>query len=276
MGQQIMAAQDGGNILTQQGGQVFLETLGKIVVAPGEAAVIRQAIFAQCVEKGQVPLLVDVGPQPAAEISNFLVAQPLQICHGQVHPFVVVHTDIATGGVGWDMVVQKDCRGAAGVELVQPGVGQGQPQKKCPDIIVLEHVFVVGNGFLYHLVQIDDVHDETGGFRCPPETGHNVVAEIGGFGIGHVLDEKAELLCPLFVQGTGVAQIHGGFQNCFSQCFAHVGRTVQSLGNGALGDVQLVCNVLDSGHKSLLFRSIPEMYGEITFIIPSAAEKINS
>ena len=250
MGQQVVTAQNGGHILTQQGREMFLETLGKIVVAPGQMMVIRQPVFAQCMEKGQVPLLVHIGAETAAQVADLPMAQLFQISHSQVHSFIVVHTYIAAGGVGGDVVVQQNRRGPADLQLVQPGVGQGQPQEEGPDVVVLQHILVVRDRLLGGLVQIHNLHHKAGGFRRPSEPGNDVVAKIGRLGIGHVLDEKAELLGALFVEGTGVAQIHGGFQNGFSQCFAHVGGTVQSLGNCALGDIQLVCNVLDSGHES--------------------------
>ena len=276
VGQQVVAAQDGSHILAQQGREVFLETLGKIVVAPSQMMVIWQPVFAQCMEKGEVALLVHIGAETATQVADLPMAQLFQISHSQVHSFVVVHTYIAAGGVGRDVVVQQDRRGPAGLQLVQPGVRQGQPQEEGPDKVVLEHVLVVAGGFLDGLAEIHDLHHKAGGFRRPPEPGDDVVAKIGRLGIGHVLDEKAELLGSLFVEGAGVAQIDGSFQNSFSQCFAHVGGAVQSLGNCALGDIQLVCNVLDSGHKSPWFGWQKKDVRLIALIIASSTEKINS
>ena len=248
MGQQIVAAHDGGHLLFQQSGKVLLQAFRKIVVAACQTVIVRQIVLAQCMEKGAVTLLIDIGTKPAAEIADPPVSQLFQMGHSQIHALAVVHAHIAGGGVAAHIVVQQNRGGVAGLHLVQPGIGQRKTQKKGPHIVVLQHVFIVGDAFLYLVVQRYHAYHKAGGLGQLAEAGHNVVTEVRGLLAGHVFDEKAQLLCAFFSHGAGIPQFHCGFQHGFSQCFAHVGGAVQRLGNGALGDVQFVGNVFNSGH----------------------------
>lgn len=248
MGQQVMAAQNGRYILLEQGRQVLLQTFGEEIIAARQMGVIRQPVFAQRVEKGAVPGLVYIGPQPAAEITNTGVPQTAQMGYRKIHPFGVVYAHITGVRICLDVVVQQHGRCVGSLQVVQPHVRKRQTQKQSPGIVVFEHILVVAYVLLGFVVQRDYLHQITRRFCCFAEANHNIIAKIVGLLTGHVFDKDAKGLGVPLMEGAGVTHLHGGLQNGFSQCFAHIRCAVQCLGDRSLGNIQFFRNILNGDH----------------------------
>lgn len=142
-GQQVVAADQGGAALGQKPGQVGVQTFGNGEGVAGQQAIFLQSVLAQGPEESQVPLLIDVGAQAAADVSDFPVAQLFQLFNGGFHGLVVVNAHLGDHAVVLGMVVQQHSGGAAGAELPHPVIGEGGAQEEGTLVVVSQHIFVV-------------------------------------------------------------------------------------------------------------------------------------
>lgn len=84
------------------------------------------------------------------------------------------------------------------------------------------------------------------------ETHNDVVAEILRFGIFHIGDEHSDPGRIGCTGGAGVTQLNGFFQNGLLHPLADILRVIQRLGNGALGNAQFMCDIIQCSQNNPL------------------------
>ena len=219
VGQEIVAAENGGYALAQKPGEVSLETLGEVEGVAGQGGGVGHLVGPEGLEKGAVALLIDVGAQSAAEIADLPVPQLFQVAHREAHGLEVVHADIGRGRVDLDVVVVEHGGRAAALELPEPGVRETHAQEHGPSVVALQHIGVVVKLLLQVVAERLDDHLAAVRLGHFPEAQDDVIAEVLGGFVGHVFDKynKSGGLAP--AHGPVVAQLHGGFQDRFAHCF---------------------------------------------------------
>ena len=204
-----------------------------------------------------IPLLVDIRLQGAAQVADLSVAQALQVGHRLSHALRVVHPHMGHIGIAADMVVVEDGGRPAGLELMEPGVGQGQTQKQAAPVIAQHHIFVIVDGVLQLPVQGDDLHMVSGRLRRLAEADHQLIAEILRLLVFHAGNKEGD---PGGFPAAGdprVAQLHRLLQNGLPHGLADILGPVQRFGDRTLGYLQLSGNIIQGGHGYPFLPQIP-------------------
>ena len=115
--QKIVAAHNGGTALTDQPGKMLCHALGYKIGNTCQSFVMGKSAFFQCLEKGVITLLVNKRPQCAAQVADFLMAQPFQIIHTQAHTLAVAHPHIGHVWVSNNHVVIENSGRFAGLKV---------------------------------------------------------------------------------------------------------------------------------------------------------------
>ena len=150
------------------------------------------------------------------------------------------------------MVVIEDGGRLRGLEVLHPRLAEGKAEYKSAGIIILQHEYVKRCLALELYIHRDYVHFKPGGLAHLPESHHNIIRKVVGLKIFDVvlLGDHAQALCGFLIAAElGIPQFHGSLQYLFLQCFADVRSVIQSFGYSALGNPQLISDILNGRHK---------------------------
>ena len=140
----------------------------------------------QRLEECVIAHLHDMGFKRAAQISDFLMPETLEVRDCQFHPFLVVDSDVSDGRIVMDLVVVEHRRGAGRPKVCHPGIVQGKSENKRGGIIVLQHEHVIRLRTLGLCVHRNYFHLISFRFRHLPEAHYDVIGKMMGL---LVLDE---------------------------------------------------------------------------------------